>query len=95
MPADNALPLVNPGNAQRIFVSGLGRVIPMGTVALFQFYVLQDEQRLVEVELVAPVEAVGPAFDLAITTLGARTMANLAGHALGHVVGNAVRRLIQ
>lgn len=94
--AEDALPLIDPGNIQTTFVSGLGQVTPLGANALFSFYVLQPgEARLIEVKLIAPVEAVGPAFDLAITTLGARTMVNLAGHALGHIVGNRMRRLVQ
>lgn len=92
------LKIVDHGTAPRFYVSGLGRITPMGPVALFSFYVVRPETEeeagahVIEVELFAPVEAVGPAFELAIATLGARCMVGLAGQAIGHVVNKAASR---
>lgn len=94
------LPLVDTGATPKFYVSGLGRVTPMGPVAMFSFYVVRPPTppdgacRMVEVDLIAPVEAVGPAFDLAITTLGARTMLHLAGRAVGQIIEHRARRLL-
>lgn len=83
-------PLIDTGMAPKYFVSGLGRITSMGPVALFSFYVLRprgdDQERMVEVELIAPVESVGPAFDMAVATLGAKAMVTLAGHAISRSV---------
>lgn len=87
-------PLIDHGTAPRYYVSRLGLIVPMGPVAQFSFVVdqPQQQQRVVEVHLIAPVEAVGPAFELAVDTLGAKAISNLAGQAVGHLLGNAVAR---
>lgn len=92
-------PLVDLGNAKRFYVSGLGRVVPMGAVALFQFELTRpgaegDPERVIEVELIAPVEAVGPAFEMAITALGPRTIAGMAGSAVGRALNAVVRNAL-
>ena len=97
----SALPLIDPGASPKFYVSGLGRVTPMGPVALFTFYILRPEDgrqtaaRMIEVELIAPVESVGPAFELAVSTLGARTMLNLAGNAIGNIINRTAIRVMQ
>ena len=82
------LPLNDLGNAPRMYVTGLANIVPMGPVAMFTFYLLrpQDRCRVVELELIAPIECVGPAIDLAVTTLGARTLVNASGQWLGQTM---------
>lgn len=89
--------LLDTGNAPRYFVTGLARVVDMGPNAMFSFYLRRpspdgDQENVIEVELIGPVEAVGPAFDLAITTLGARTMLRAAGRVLSCAFGCAARQ---
>jgi hypothetical protein len=70
------VPMLDFGTSPKFYVSGLGRVTPMGSVAMFTYYIEKPcsdgPLRTVEVELIAPCESIGPAFDLTIESLGVR-----------------------
>jgi hypothetical protein len=72
--------MLDYGNAARYFVSGLGSVRALGSVATFSYYFAKPqnedgEMNVLEVELIMPVDSVGPAFDLTLESLGPRALA--------------------
>jgi hypothetical protein len=72
--------MLDYGNAPKYYVTGLGSVRAMGPVATFGFYFAKPqnedgEMNVLEVELIMPVDSVGPAFDLTLESLGSRALA--------------------
>lgn len=68
-------PLIDMGNAPEVFCAELARIERFGSNARFSFCVPQISpiggfERTVNFRLIFPVEAVGPAIELTLITLG-------------------------
>lgn len=85
---------------QRIYVSRLVLVTPMGPNAMFSFvaphpcYDGGPPDDLPELEVVIPTEAVWPGIELTVATLGLAQIIAIAGHRLGQIVRAASHRFL-
>jgi hypothetical protein len=57
-------------DAPEFFVSGLARVEPLGANARFVYFGDYMHERRVILSVIVPVEAIGPAIELTMVTLG-------------------------
>jgi hypothetical protein len=78
MQIGKAFRLIDTGQAQEIFCSGLGRVEHLGSVVRFTLYsesiAYGEPEGVVNIKIILPAEAVGPAIELTLATLGTRVV---------------------